>query len=216
MLQSIDPGRHSEDRTDEDQHQVASRPVDKPRDHCDFSPQIQTLSAALRLLSASIRKLRGHHHLVVFGEPLLDLDATVAAPPEFDFARFKTPFTLVEQHNLPLAAVDDRAAGHGDDRSFRSSGDFDIGIHDRAAAPRPDLGNSISDPRGPCLRHQVRIDQRDFADENPIGIGAKPDAGLLSDLDQGKIALRDIDQHPDDVVIRDPEQNIARERRACR
>ena len=55
----------------------------------------------------------------------------------------------------------------------------------------------------------MRIDQGDIAGEDPIGIAAKPDAGLLSDLDQGKIALSDIGQHPDQLVIRNPEQNIA-------
>src|SRR5207245_8011523 len=56
VLQSIDVGCDSEDRTDQDQHQVPGRPIYEACDHCDFSPESRPLSAALRLLSASIRK----------------------------------------------------------------------------------------------------------------------------------------------------------------
>src|SRR5258708_1261428 len=56
MDQRVDSGRGGESGAEDDQEQVAGRPGDQARDHCDFSPLSSPLSAALRLLSASIRK----------------------------------------------------------------------------------------------------------------------------------------------------------------
>jgi len=54
-----------------------------------------------------------------------------AAAPDLHRPRFETALALVEQHKLPLAAVDHRAAGYGYDWSFRPRGNFDVGIHVR-------------------------------------------------------------------------------------
>src|SRR5258707_14271555 len=56
VLQSINASCNSEDRTNQDQHQIPGRPIYEARDHCDFAPESRPLRAALRLLSASIRK----------------------------------------------------------------------------------------------------------------------------------------------------------------
>src|SRR3546814_10106751 len=54
--QRVDAGGDSESGADEDQQKIAGRPGDEPGDHGAASGAVMVLSAALRLLSASIRK----------------------------------------------------------------------------------------------------------------------------------------------------------------
>src|SRR6185437_563872 len=56
MDQCVDAGRRGEAGTEQHQQQVAGRPGDEARDHC-CAPSAKPFNAALRLLSASIRKL---------------------------------------------------------------------------------------------------------------------------------------------------------------
>src|SRR5260370_10484426 len=143
-----------------------------------FLPGVQATERGLEIAFGIDQEVRGDDDLVVFSEPFLDLDAASAAPPELDFARFKTAVTLIEKHNLPLAAVDNGAAGYGNDRSIRSCADFDIGIH---VGPQRFVRVRQLDSYspGPCLRHQGRIDQRDFPDERTVWIGARTLGDLL-------------------------------------
>ena len=154
------------------------------------------------------QEIRGNDDLVVLGQAFRDLDAAIAAPAEFYRARLETPLALVEQHHLPLAAVDDGAIRHGQDRRFRSRRDFDVGIHIR---PQQFVGIWQLDayPRGPRLRVHMRVDQRDRAGENAIRIGARPHRYFLPDRYQAEIAFGDIGDHPYDLMIGDTEQNRA-------
>ena len=58
----------------------------------------------------------------------------------------------------------------------------------------------------------MRIDQRDFAGERTVRIGARTHGDLLANRNERQITLGNIDDHPDEVVGRDPEQNVARRR----
>ncbi len=112
---------------------------------------------------------------------------------------------------MPVAAINDSAARYGQRGRLRSGRYFHIRIH-VGTQDLIRIWQFDSDSSCPRLRHQMRIDQRDFPGENPVGIAAQPDVGHLSDFDQGKIPLGDIGQHPDHFMVCDPEQNITRRR----
>src|SRR6185437_9549902 len=139
-------------------------------------------------------------------ETIRYLDATIAAPAKLDRSRLKAPFALVQQHELPFAAVDHRAAGNRQHRALRARRDFDVGIH---IGSQQLIGVRQLDayPGGPRLRVHMRVDQRDLAVENAIGIGARSHRCFLPDRYQRQVTFGDIGYYPYDLMIGDAEQN---------
>src|ERR1043165_9476864 len=69
----------------------------------------------------------GHHHVSV-ADAVLDLDVSGAAAAEPDLARLEASFATLDEHDLPVAAVDDRAVGNRDYLLGAAGIDFDLGI----------------------------------------------------------------------------------------
>ena len=96
MKNRIESRRDGEHRADHHQHDVARRRGDEASDHCGAPASLRPLSAALRLLSASIRKLAEVTTLSPSRHAVLDLDIAGAAPAELDGARLEPAFALVD------------------------------------------------------------------------------------------------------------------------
>ena len=101
MTKRIDAARDGEQRADQHQQEVARRPGDEAGDHCASPALVRPCSAALRLLSASIRKLAATTTLSPPSTPSRDFDIAVAPRrPSLDVARLEAAFALVDEHDL--------------------------------------------------------------------------------------------------------------------
>ena len=186
MDQRVDAGRGGEAGTEQHQEQVARRPGDDAGDHgrvslpdgcldCVPSASANPLSAAFRLLSASIRKLAEVTTASPSVTPSRDLDIAAAAAAELDLARFEAAVALVDQDGLARAAVEHGAFGHREHRVRRAGLDLRIDVH---LGPQQFVGirQFDADAGRAGLGHQMRIDQRLLS---PVKVWPPSPRGLI-------------------------------------
>ena len=174
------------------------------------------LSAAFRLLSASIRKFAATTTLSPSAMPLADSREAAALRAELDLARLETAFALVEDHDLARAGVDHRAVGHGDDGPAGARRDLDIGIH---VGPQ----HARLDWRVRCAPSCVRVSLCRHADRSASTLPLKALARQAADADRrrlaqlhiGQVAVRTRPRAPRWSKVRRCGRGLARRTAAC-
>ena len=162
MRQRIDAGGGGKAGAEQHQQQIARRPGDQAGDHGCAPASEKPLSAAFRLLSASIRKFAETTTGSPSADALAHLDIAAAAMAELDLARLETAFALVDQHRLAPAGVHHGALGNGQHR--RGAADVDVGIDIHAVQQHQiRIAEFNAQPRGARLLADLGIDDVDFA-----------------------------------------------------
>ena len=170
---------------------------------------MKACSAALRLLSASIRKVAGGDDLLAALHALQHLDIAVAAAAELDRAgaRRSSPSATSTTCRVPLSMT--ALAGTAATGFVGTGVEHHVGIHVDLQPPVR-VGHLDADLGGARLRPQLRIDQHHLALELLHRIGAQRQGGVRPMLELRQVRFGHVGDDPQMRVVGDPIELVAR------
>jgi hypothetical protein len=128
---------------------------------------------------------------------------------ELDLARLESALALVDEHGLTPSGIHHGTLGNGQHRRGTADVDFGIDIH---VVDQHQIRIVQFDAQAPGSRLLVdlRIDDVDLPGEFAAGKAAGFHGRRLPHRQHPHVALGHIDDGPDDRMVGDPEQHVAR------
>ena len=211
VQQRIEPGSDGEAGAEQHQQQVARRPGDEAGDHCSALPlSREALQRRFEIAFGVDQEVGRDDDLFAFGDAVAYFDIAAAAAAELDVARLEPALALVDEHDLPAAAVEHGAFGNGQHRLRRPPVSISASTYMSARSTCIRIRQLDPDARGARLRIQVRIDQRNRAGEalpleslRPDRRRSEPTAICARSRSATSISTQT------DAMIGDPEQYVA-------